>query len=274
MGARVAAQGAARRGAHPRPQRARGADGARVHAARGCAGDREGPALGRRERRDAPGPELERRRPRRLDRVHRRRPDDQALARTSARPCRTDQQAHLPHHDQGRAAPEGDRRAEEPAEARSSEACRRQENRRPRARRRRRPRNGSKSSSRRNARRRHPRLEVQLVDGQEGVPGLPDRGHPHPRAHLQEALARGPVRHPHPQGQAADHRRHLHGTPGHRDRKVGRRGGRAPQGAARHHRQERPHQHQRDQASRARREARRAVDRGAAPEPRRRSVAR
>ena len=32
--------------------------------------------------------------------------------------------------------------------------------------------------------------------------------------------------------------------------------------------EERPHQHQRDQAPRARREARRAVDRGAAPEPR------
>ena len=35
-----------------------------------------------------------------------------------------------------------------------------------------------------------------------------------------------------------------------------------------HDAQERPHQHQRDQAPRARREARRAVDRGAAPEPR------
>jgi ribosomal protein L22 len=35
-----------------------------------------------------------------------------------------------------------------------------------------------------------------------------------PRAHLQEALACGPVRHPDPQGQAADHGRHLHGAPG------------------------------------------------------------
>ena len=35
-----------------------------------------------------------------------------------------------------------------------------------------------------------------------------------------------------------------------------------------HHPEERPHQHQRDQAPRARREARRAVDRRAAPEPR------
>ena len=50
--------------------------------------------------------------------------------------------------------------------------------------------------------------------------------------------------------------------------KSGRRGGRAPQGAPRDHGQVRPHQHQRDQAARARRAARRAVDRGAAPEPR------
>jgi small subunit ribosomal protein S3 len=49
--------------------------------------------------------------------------------------------------------------------------------------------------------------------------------------------------------------------------KSGRRGRRAPQGRSRHDAQERPHQHQRDQASRAGREARRAVDRGAAREP-------
>ena len=104
--------------------------------------------------------------------------------------------------------------------------------------------------------------------GNEGVRRLHPRGHQDPRAHLQEALARGPVRHPDPQGQAADHRRHLHRAAGHRDRQVGRRGRRAAQGAARDHAEERPHQHQRDQASRARREARRAVDRGAAPEPR------
>ena len=90
---------------------------------------------------------------------------------------------------------------------------------------------------------------------------------PHSRAHPQEALARGAVGHPHPQGQAADHRRHLHGAAGDRDRQVGRRGGRAPARAARDHEEERPHQHQRDQASRARREARRAVDRRAAREP-------
>ena len=81
-----------------------------------------------------------------------------------------------------------------------------------------------------------------------------------PRAHHQEALARGAVGHPDPQGQAADHDRHLHRAARDRDRQVGRRGRRAAQGSARAHPQERPHQHQRDQASRARREARRAVD--------------
>ena len=89
------------------------------------------------------------------------------------------------------------------------------------------------------------------------------------RDHINtQARPRRPVRHPDPQGQAADHGRHLHGAPRDRDRQVGRRGRRAPQGAALDHRQERPHQHQRDQAARARREARRPVDRRAAAEPR------
>ena len=94
------------------------------------------------------------------------------------------------------------------------------------------------------------------------------RGHQDPRAHLQQAFARGPLRRAHPQGQAADHDRHLHRAPGNRDRQVRCRGGRAPQRDPRHDAQERAHQHQRDQAPRARREARRAVDRRAAPEPR------
>ena len=55
---------------------------------------------------------------------------------------------------------------------------------------------------------------------------------------------------------------------GNRDRQVRRRGRRAAQGDPRDDQQERPHQHQRDQAARARRQARRAVDRRAAPEPR------
>ena len=45
-------------------------------------------------------------------------------------------------------------------------------------------------------------------------------------------------------------------------------------GSARADAEERPHQHQRDQAPGARREARRAVDRRAAPEPRLASAAR
>ena len=53
-----------------------------------------------------------------------------------------------------------------------------------------------------------------------------------------------------------------------RDRQVRCRGRRAPQGAALDHRQERAHQHQRDQAPGARRPARGPVDRRAAAEPR------
>ena len=190
-------------------------------------------------------------------------------------------QAHLPHHRSSsppwtsraasgrrprkRTRDRGVRRR--PAEAKPK--------RRSRSRRSRRwPRNGPEGASRRPPRRRHPRLEVELVHRQEGDRRLHPRGHPDPRPHQRQARARRAVRHPDPQGQAADHRRHLHRAPGHRDRQVGRRGGRAPQGAPRDHRQVRPHQHQRDQASRARRAARRAVDRRAAPEPRRRSGAR
>ena len=89
------------------------------------------------------------------------------------------------------------------------------------------------------------------------------------REHIYGKLvARRPVRHPHPQGQAADHHRHLHRAAGHRDRQVGRRGRRAAPRDPWHDAEERPDQHQRDQAPRARRQARRAVDRGAAPEPR------
>ena len=61
----------------------------------------------------------------------------------------------------------------------------------------------------------------------QGLHGRPARGHQDPRAHPRQARARGPVRHPDPQGQAADHDRHLHGPPRDRDRQVGRRGRRA-----------------------------------------------
>ena len=58
-------------------------------------------------------------------------------------------------------------------------------------------------------------------------PARPARGHQDPRAHQRQARPCRPLRHPDPQGQAADHDRHLHRPPGHRDRQVGRRGGRA-----------------------------------------------
>ncbi len=128
--------------------------------------------------------------------------------------------------------------------------------------------NGSENSPWRPARRRHPRLEVELDGSRQGICGRADRGHQDPRAHSREALARRAVGHPDPQGQAADHDRHLHGAPRHRDRQVRCRGRRAAQRSACDDPEERAHQHQRDQASRARREARRAVDRGAATEPR------
>ena len=155
----------------------------------------------------------------------------------------------------------------ETASARVAAAARRRA-RQDAARRRRRWPNGPESSSRRSARRRHPRLEVELDGRRQGVRGRAARGHQDPRAHHQEALARGAVGHPDPQGQAADHDRHLHRAPRHRDRQVRCRGRRAAQRSARAHQEERPHQHQRDQAPRARREARRPVDRRAAAEPR------
>ena len=102
VGAHVAAQGAARRGAHPRPQRARGAHRARVHDERAARDDGEGAALGDRERRGEPRPR--RRRPLRERRLRRRGPDAQALARARARPRRPDPQAHVPHHREARAA--------------------------------------------------------------------------------------------------------------------------------------------------------------------------
>ena len=105
------------------------------------------------------------------------------------------------------------------------------------------------------------------MDRHARVLRLPARGREDPRAHPPQALARGAVGHPDPQGQAADHGRHLHRPAGDRDRQVGRRGGCAPPRAPRDHEEERSHQHQRDQAPRARREARCAVDRRAAPEP-------
>ena len=246
-------------GQHPRAQRARGAHHPRVHRARGGRRDREGAALGRRERRVEPGPALERRRPRRRGRLRRRRPDAQALARPRPRPRRPHPQADVPHHHPGRA---GRCPPTAPAARRSRKRTpRRKKTEETGA-------NGTEGSSRRSACRRHPRLEVELDGRQEGIRRRADRGHQDPRAHPQEAVARGAVGHPDPQGQAADHDRHLHRAPRHRHRQVRCRGRRAAQRSARDDAEERAHQHQRDQAPRARREARRAVDRGAAPEPR------
>ena len=92
----------------------------------------------------------------------------------------------------------------------------------------------------------------------------PDRGRQDPRSHRDEAGARRPLRHRDPQAARRGHRRHPHRPPRHRDRQVRFRGRRAAQGAAQDHRQAGPRQHQGDQASRARREAGRSVDRRAA----------
>ena len=252
------AQGAARHRPHPRAQRARGAHDPRVLAARRREGHREGAALRRRERRVAPRPALERRRPRRRHRVRRRGPDAEALARPRAAAARPDPQAHVPHHGRARA---------EPACARLRRACAaapRQAARAPKAERarppktscgRRPPRAAPAEEPSRSSRRtrRSPKKKTEESDelmgqkihpgglrvgvihdwksnwytGKKEFAGVPARGRQDPRAHLQEARARGPVRHPDPQGQAADHGRHLHGAPGHRHRQVRRRGRRA-----------------------------------------------
>ena len=283
MGAHVRPQGAARARQRPRSDRARGPHRARVHAEGRRARDRPRARLGRRERRVGPRPR--RRRARRRRRVRGRGADAEAVARPRARPREPDPQAHVPHHDRRRAeSPTSGSRAAEGREAagRGGAGARDPEPKtqptveeKPKAPSRLRKKkeavaaNGPEGASRRSSRRRHPRLEVQLVDRQEGDRRLPARGHQDPRPHQRQARACRVVGHPDPQGQAAGDGRHLHRAPRDRDREVRGRGGRAPQGPPRHHRQERPHQHQRDQAARARRAARRAVDRGAAPEPRR-----
>ena len=104
---------------------------------------------------------------------------------------------------------------------------------------------------------------------EQGVRGLPQRGPGDPLAHREQALARGPLRDHDQEGLGRDRGRHLHRAPRHRDRQVGQRGGRAAARAPQAHRQAGQGEHQGDQAPRARREARRPVDRGAAPEPRR-----
>src|SRR5919201_63829 len=96
VGAHVAAKGAARGGAHPRAQRARGAGRACIHLPRGCACAREGSAVRGVQRGDEPrhprGPALHR------ACVCRRRSRDEALARACTRSRGADQEAHVPHH--------------------------------------------------------------------------------------------------------------------------------------------------------------------------------
>ena len=79
---------------------------------------------------------------------------------------------------------------------------------------------GTEGSSRGDARRVHPRLEVELVLREELL-RLPDRGRPHPRPHHGQAGARRPVGHHDPQGRGRGGGQHPHGAPGHRDRQVG-----------------------------------------------------
>ncbi len=226
MGSHVGAEGARRARAHPRPQRARGADDPRVHAARGRQGHRKSAAVGGRERRGESRPH--RRRARGRSGLRRRGADPEALAPPRARPCESDPQAHLPHHDPPRSRdtrmderPKRRRAAARPRPRPRPRRLLRRSRRRFAERRKERRSNGPEGASRRSARRRHPRLEVELVHGQEGVRGLPPGGRPDPRPHQRQAVARRPVGHPDPQGQAADHGRHLHGAPRHRDRQVG-----------------------------------------------------
>ena len=104
---------------------------------------------------------------------------------------------------------------------------------------------------------------------ERSVLGLPARGHADPQAHHRAAVARRPVGHHDPQEPERGRGQHPHGAARHRDRQV-RVGGRpaAPRPAP-DHRQAGQGQHPRDQAARARRAPGRAVDRRAAPEPRR-----
>ena len=213
VGSHLRPQGAARARAHSRAQRARGADDPRLHAARRRDGHREGAPLRGRQRRGQPRPG--RRRARRRGCLRRRGADAEALEATRTRSRQPHQQAHLPRHARARRGAGAEHQAPSAAEGRAGRRRQpRSPSRRPRrgARRRRRLPDGPESASRRLPRRRHPRLEVELVDGEARVRQLHPRGRSHPRAHPREALARGALGHPHPQGQAADHRGHLHGA--------------------------------------------------------------
>ena len=162
-------------------------------------------------------------------------------------------QAHVPHHRAGRdarlerqrACPPAGRVAEErvaEAEAQRPSASRAREPRSP-------PRRRAAAQAKTAAGAPHP--EEGKLMGQKVHPGAMRVGVIHDwksnwytgkkeypqyliedikiRDHIQNKLGHaGHLRHPDPQGQAADHGRHLHRAPRDRDRQVGRRGRRAP----------------------------------------------
>ena len=90
------------------------------------------------------------------------------------------------------------------------------------------------------------------------------------REHIENKLSHAGLSADHDrEGLGRDRGRHLHRPARDRDRQVRQRGRRPAQGAPQDHRPPGQGEHQGDQAARARRQARRPVDRRAAPEPRR-----
>ena len=116
-----------------------------------------------------------RRRAPRRGRVRRRGTDAEALEAARARPGQPDSQAHVPRDARPRgAAGDGASASRAKTEAASKRSSRTEEDSPPEAessrrRRRRRWPDGPEGASRRVPRRRHPRLEVELVDGPAGV---------------------------------------------------------------------------------------------------------
>ena len=233
------AQGAPRRRPHPRPQRSRGADDPRVHARarpratsrRCCAARSRTPSRTRTCAGTATtsyvsaayvdeGLTLKRWRARARGRVNQifKRTCHITIKLEQLEASRQASQPQAPARSRARTRRRGGAAGGEAEDAEEEGG---------------RPPNGSESSSRRPAGRRHPRLEVELDGRQEGVRGRAARGLKI-REHILKKLSHaGLVRHPDPQGQAADHDRHLHGAARDRDRQVGRRGRRAAQRGAR-----------------------------------------
>ena len=125
--------------------------------------------------------------------------------------------------------------------------------------------NGTEDPPRRLPGRLHPGLEVELVR-REGLRGRPPGGPPDPRPHREETRPRGALRN-HDRAPRRGLGRHPHRPPGNRDRQVGQRSRRPPQGAPQADREAGESEHPRGEAPRARRKTGRPVDRRAAPEP-------